>query len=1153
MINVSVIIPAYNSGKTLEATLDSVLAQTCPAWEAIIVDDGSTDNTALLVEKYSAKDPRIKLVRQENQGVSEARNTAIRLATHDWLLFLDSDDFIAPEYLEKMTGVIDSNVDQVVGGWTYVDRDGNNLVANYLNQIDLFDQLTRRCVFAIHACIVKKSIVTEVGGFDGSLKICEDWDLWQKIARTGARVKEVREVLAFYKMQPRSLSTNVEQFLNDMFRVIERGHAHDPRVKNNFNNYNVDRPAYQLATAKFHAITWIAGLLIGEGLDASVIFKKFPTLSSPEVDPKWISNSIFYSAIIPGCQPLSNWHKIWIRSEQNIRTFLSELELRSEPGIAQRCLRILEVLVLDHVKIENSLKIGATVGRILNINGSIEDLRAEPDAQRFVGYAWLDDKKLGTIQLPVCDGLVSKWVIKDAIAAKFSWNILGEFFGRHVYKLKSNEDFDEFHNVHGRTVFLQQILDKQDWPGDRFYDSTYHDKKSSSQVKGDGPVIIDIALELPDIISKSTSVDILFTAGGISIDRISHNTRGKGITAQELRALITTAAGFELCRICVREALIGKSFSDPTSLRNRLADQATGQLSKTELSNPITLLSRDLDTIAGSDTFIIARRKNGIGFSNSRRAILPGSVKKVLQHGAEVTGDQIIQNNSENAEGILYSPEVITMAHEPGTGVDTTVQTKSSIYGRQHFETLFSTQPDPWKYTNPYEQTKYDFTFSLIPDGINSALELACAEGHFTTQLSGKVQKLVAADISEVALERAKERCSDRTNISYKQIDLVKDDISGSFDLIVCSEVLYYVGDIPTLKKVAAKIASAISQEGYLIMAHAHQVIDEPNKPGFDWQLPFGAKVIGDVFSKTDDLQLTREIRTPLYRVQLFQRKKKSILNLFHKSKPEIQMLDQPTPVPPSVQDSVRWNGTKQPLATGASTVSSSKLPILTYHRVAPVGAENMNRYRVDPAQFEQQLKYLSDSGYYSVSWEGWLNAMFTRKPMEGRPIAITFDDGYLDFYEYAWPLLKKYGFTATVFLVTEMVGKTNTWDALYGETVDLMDWKEIQELSAEGIQFGSHTATHKALTSLSAEQLATEGILSRMKLAKMLGSGTEIIAYPYGDTDPVVAHVMGACGYQVGLTCNPGFAGFGDDSMSLPRVEVKGSDTLQEFVSKLQ
>ncbi len=113
-----------------------------------------------------------------------------------------------------------------------------------------------------------------------------------------------------------------------------------------------------------------------------------------------------------------------------------------------------------------------------------------------------------------------------------------------------------------------------------------------------------------------------------------------------------------------------------------------------------------------------------------------------------------------------------------------------------------------------------------------------------------------------------------------------------------------------------------------------------------------------------------------------------------------------------------------------------------------------MSRYRITPDVFEEQLKYLKDSGYYSADLNDWLTAMAMQRPLPGLAIVFTFDDAYQDFYEYAWPLLKKYGFTAIVFLVSDHVGKYNSWDEAYEEKLPLMDWKEILEL--EQAQLGN-------------------------------------------------------------------------------------------------
>jgi peptidoglycan/xylan/chitin deacetylase (PgdA/CDA1 family) len=473
-------------------------------------------------------------------------------------------------------------------------------------------------------------------------------------------------------------------------------------------------------------------------------------------------------------------------------------------------------------------------------------------------------------------------------------------------------------------------------------------------------------------------------------------------------------------------------------------------------------------------------------------------------------------------------------------------------HDRGDFETLFASQPDPWKYTSAYEQTKYEQTLSLLPAGrIAQALELACAEGHFTIQLADRVEQLVAADISRIALERTRERCRDRANIDFRRIDLASDPLPDQQDLIVCSEVLYYVGDRRRLEQVARNFCAALNPGGHVLLAHANAVIDEPDRPGFDWDIPYGARTIAEVFSDTPGLLLRSEIATPLYRIQLFQRVPED-MPAAAAEPPELLHFDvQPEDLPPEVAVHVLWQG-GQPECHEPPPVVTKALPVLMYHRVAPGKADTMRRYRVSPEDFEEQLQYLRDAGFYSVGWAEWQAAAAARTPLPGRAIALTFDDGYQDVFDFAAPLLERYGFTATVFLVADRIGGSNVWDQAFAETIPLMGWAEIRELHARGLQFGSHTATHRALTGLSIAEVVDEGARSRAMIEDALRSPVRAIAYPYGDFDDPVAHVMGACGYLYGLSCRHGRARFGDSLLALPRIEIEGTDRLRDFVAKL-
>ena len=541
--------------------------------------------------------------------------------------------------------------------------------------------------------------------------------------------------------------------------------------------------------------------------------------------------------------------------------------------------------------------------------------------------------------------------------------------------------------------------------------------------------------------------------------------------------------------------------------------------------------------------------------------MLPAAAADECVTAAALAGDQVMCVPETNAspDYVLYMPELISHRLSPAPAptarvapVKPSTPVDTVAYGRIHFESLFATKPDPWRYANPYEQTKYVQTLALLPEHpIDCALELACAEGHFTLQLAPRVGSLIAADISQIALSRAAERCAARQNVCFQHLDLMNAPLPGRFDLVVCSEVLYYCTDKDGLRSIARKLADALEPGGYLLTAHANLVVDDPHHTGFDWDCPFGAKVIGEVLTDTRPLQLVQELRTPLYRIQLFRHDVRARIPFLRRT-PDIIEGACADRLPPEVASHVLWHGGHAQARSGARSILTDRLPILMYHRVAPTGSAAMTRYRVSPEAFEHQLRYLRDAGYYSASLEDWCLAMQTKTPLPGRAVLITFDDGYLDFQTHAWPLLQRYGFSATVFLVTGAIDESNSWDRAYGEQVPLLGQRELLQLQDEGVTFGSHSISHRPLTGLSPADVVREGLGSRLTLERMLGLPTQAFAYPYGDTDQVVQHLIGACGYLFGLSCRHGFSSFDDSLLALPRIEVGGLDRFQDFVAKL-
>jgi len=190
MLKVSVVIPTYNRASFLKEAVDSVLAQTYVIDELIIIDDGSTDNTEETIKDYT--DKRIKYFKHEknkgNIGGSIARNTGIKLATGEFIAFLDDDDLWQPQKIEKQLALFDKAPARVAAVYTgyYVINDQKNIVGliNPKDSYSSFNKLiTRNWIGTTSTVMVRATVLAKIGLFDETLPACQDWDLWIRIAR----------------------------------------------------------------------------------------------------------------------------------------------------------------------------------------------------------------------------------------------------------------------------------------------------------------------------------------------------------------------------------------------------------------------------------------------------------------------------------------------------------------------------------------------------------------------------------------------------------------------------------------------------------------------------------------------------------------------------------------------------------------------------------------------------------------------------------------------------------------------------------------------------------------------------------------------------------------------------------------------------------
>jgi peptidoglycan/xylan/chitin deacetylase (PgdA/CDA1 family) len=238
-------------------------------------------------------------------------------------------------------------------------------------------------------------------------------------------------------------------------------------------------------------------------------------------------------------------------------------------------------------------------------------------------------------------------------------------------------------------------------------------------------------------------------------------------------------------------------------------------------------------------------------------------------------------------------------------------------------------------------------------------------------------------------------------------------------------------------------------------------------------------------------------------------------------------------------------------LAPPDPAAATARLPILLYHRVTPPKSSAPARYQITPDAFKEQLQYLREAGYHSISLDDWRLALETKRPLPGRAVLFTFDGGYVDFLNYAWPWLKTYGFSATVLLVTGEVGGVSHWHSQYGEEVRLLDWSELHYLRGEGVEFGSLSHNGFPLTAFPAADVVRNTARSRQLLEQGLGIKIKAFAYPYGDTDQAVQHLVGACGYVFGLSRRRRLSNLNDPLLALPRIEAGNLDDLQRIISK--
>jgi len=219
-------------------------------------------------------------------------------------------------------------------------------------------------------------------------------------------------------------------------------------------------------------------------------------------------------------------------------------------------------------------------------------------------------------------------------------------------------------------------------------------------------------------------------------------------------------------------------------------------------------------------------------------------------------------------------------------------------------------------------------------------------------------------------------------------------------------------------------------------------------------------------------------------------------------------------------------------------------LPIIMYHHVGPL-PPNPDIFRKDltvsPAVFEDELQHLADQGIETVSFDDLLEHYAGGPELPKRSVILTFDDGYDDSYEYAFPLLQQYGMTGTFYIVTDFVGRPG-----------YLTWEQIQEMDAAGMQIAAHSATHADLSVVRAAELTRQLVEPKRALEEHLGHPVVHLAYPSGKYNTGTIVAAKAAGYKTAVTVVHGISHPSNAPYEVTRVRARGADTAAALTARM-
>jgi O-antigen biosynthesis protein len=213
-------------------------------------------------------------------------------------------------------------------------------------------------------------------------------------------------------------------------------------------------------------------------------------------------------------------------------------------------------------------------------------------------------------------------------------------------------------------------------------------------------------------------------------------------------------------------------------------------------------------------------------------------------------------------------------------------------------------------------------------------------------------------------------------------------------------------------------------------------------------------------------------------------------------------------------------------------------IPILMYHSIDTQCTDAYGRWALPPATFDRHMELLAENDYRPITVSALTSLLRTQQTVPPRTVAITFDDGLRDFLTGAMPVLRRYNFPATLYVVSGCVGSTSNWLVALGEgSRPMLSWEELRSLSTEGIEIGAHTVSHPQLDLLSPATAFEEISSSKTVLEEYLGSRVRSFAYPYGYASPKTRQLVHEAGFSSACRVRHALSSTTEDCFALSRI----------------